>query len=85
MAEIGMPLLIHGEVTDSTVDVFDREAEFIQQVLKPLIQRNPTLKIVMEHITTSQAVDFVLSQSDNVAATITPQHLLLNRNGMSSL
>lgn len=80
MAETGMPLLIHGEVTDPGVDVFDREKVFIEQVLMPLTQSFPKLRIVMEHITTANAVKFVQSASDNVAATITAHHLLLNRN-----
>lgn len=80
MAETGMPLLIHGEVTDPDVDVFDRERVFIEQVLMPLTQSFPKLRIVMEHITTANAVKFVQSASDNVAATITAHHLLLNRN-----
>lgn len=81
MSEIGMPLLVHGEVTNRDVDLFDREAKFITDVLQPLIARHPNLKVVMEHITTAQAVDFVLNASSNIAATITPQHLLFNRNG----
>lgn len=80
MAEIGMPLLIHGEVTDSHIDIFDREKAFIDSVLLPLTQRFPTLKIVLEHITTRDAAEFVTSAADNIAATITPQHLLYNRN-----
>jgi len=78
----GMPLLVHGEVTDPEVDVFDREKGFIDQQLLPLTQQFPNLKIVFEHITTQDAVNFVLDASDKVAATITPQHLLLNRNAM---
>jgi dihydroorotase len=80
MAETGMPLLIHGEVTDAQVDIFDREKVFIERTMIPLIQRLPRLRIVMEHITTADAVKFVLSAPDNVAATITAHHLLLNRN-----
>lgn len=80
MAECGLPLLVHGEVTDSHVDIFDREKAFIDTVLIPLTQRFPTLKIVMEHITTADAASFVKSAADNIAATITPQHLLYNRN-----
>ncbi|RHY70379.1 hypothetical protein DYB38_008717 [Aphanomyces astaci] len=80
MAEIGMPLLVHGEVTDQAVDIFDREAEFIRTVLVPLIARFPTLKLVMEHITTADAVAFVAQAPANVAATITCHHLLYNRN-----
>lgn len=82
MATIGMPLLIHGEVTDHDVDIFDREAVFIERTLAPLVRDLPTLKIVFEHITTSQAVDFVASAPANVGATITPQHLHINRNAM---
>jgi dihydroorotase len=80
MAGMGMPLLIHGEVTDAQVDVFDREKVFIERTLIPLIQRLPGLRVVLEHITTANAVKFVLSAPDNVAATITAHHLLLNRN-----
>ncbi len=82
MAEVGMPLLIHGEVTDHQADIFDREKIFIEQILSPLCQRFPQLKIVLEHITTQQAVEFVQQASDNVAATITAHHLLYNRNNM---
>ncbi|WP_283418514.1 dihydroorotase [Sphingopyxis sp. Geo48] len=82
MAEIGMPLLIHGEVTDHDVDIFDREAVFIDRTLAPLVKRLPQLKIVFEHITTSEAVEFVKSAPANVGATITPQHLHINRNAM---
>ena len=84
MARIGMPLLIHGEVTDADVDVFDREATFIERHLKPLTRRHPDLRIVFEHITTEQAVDFVGSADQNLAATITPHHLHINRNAMFS-
>ncbi len=82
MQEIGMPLLIHGEVTDPEVDIFDREAVFIERTLEPLVQNLPALKIVFEHITTAQAADFVVDASANVAATITPHHLHMNRNAM---
>lgn len=82
MQEIGMPLLVHGEVTDPATDIFDREAVFIERILAPLVQRLPGLKIVFEHITTAQAVSFVESAGPNVAATITPQHLHINRNAM---
>jgi len=82
MQKTGLPLLIHGEVTDPQVDVFDREKAFIEQTLQPLTQRFPELKIVFEHITTREAADFVLQAGDNIAATITPQHLLLNRNAL---
>jgi dihydroorotase len=82
MQAIGMPLLIHGEVTDSYVDIFDREAVFIDQILTKLVADMPELKIVFEHITTSEAADFVMTASSNVGATITPQHLHINRNAM---
>jgi len=77
-----LPLLIHGEVTTPDVDIFDREAVFIEQHLQPIVQRFPQLRIVLEHITTQNAVDFVLSQPPHVSATITAHHLLLNRNAM---
>jgi dihydroorotase len=80
MAEAGMPLLVHGEVTRPDVDVFDREACFIDEVLAPLRSRLPALRIVFEHVTTAVAVQFVKSQARGVGATITPQHLLMNRN-----
>ena len=82
MQEVGLPLLVHGEVTASHIDIFDREAEFIETVLKPLLQRMPNLRVVFEHITTSDAAEFVRNAGDNVAATITVQHLMLNRNDM---
>ncbi len=82
MADCGMPLLVHGEVTDPTVDIFDREAVFIDKILQPLLTEIPKLKIVMEHITTYEAVKFVIHAPENVAATVTPQHLLFNRNHM---
>ncbi|KAL4620426.1 hypothetical protein ACB092_06G153000 [Castanea dentata] len=83
MAEQNMPLLVHGEVTDTNVDIFDREKVFIETILKPLVQRLPQLKVVMEHITTMDAVRFVEScKEGSVAATVTPQHLLLNRNSL---
>lgn len=82
MMEHNIPLLVHGEVTDSDVDVFDREAVFIERVLIPLVNDFPDLKIVFEHITTKAAVDYVLSTDENIAATITPQHILLNRNDL---
>ncbi|WP_432723046.1 dihydroorotase [Jeongeupia wiesaeckerbachi] len=82
MAEIGLPFLVHGEVTDPAVDVFDREAAFIDRVMAPLLQRLPTLRVVFEHITTRQAAEFVLAAGDNVGATVTPQHLLMNRNAL---
>ena len=80
MAEIGMPLCVHGEVTSEDIDIFDREAVFIDRVLQPLVDRLPALRIIFEHITTMQAVSFVESAGPNVAATITPQHLHINRN-----
>lgn len=82
MASIGMPLLIHGEVTDHDVDIFDREAVFIERTLSALVRALPELKIVFEHITTADAVQFVDASGPNVAATITPQHLHINRNAM---
>ena len=82
MAEAGMPLCVHGEVTHADIDIFDREAVFIEQVMQPLLKHIPQLKVVFEHITTSEAVDFVGSAPSNVAATITPQHLHINRNAM---
>src|SRR5882724_2349751 len=82
MADVGLPLLVHGEVTDPAVDVFDRETQFIDRVLVPLVQRLPNLKIAFEHITTQAAADFVRQAPANVGATITPQHLLHNRNAM---
>ncbi len=82
MQEVGMLFLIHGEVTDSSIDIFDREAVFIENTLKQVVQDFPNLKIVMEHITTKDAVDFVTNAGDNVAATITAHHLLYNRNHM---
>lgn len=82
MQRHALPLLIHGEVTDSHVDIFDREKKFIDQTLSSMVKRFPELKIVVEHITTGDAADFVLAQSDKVAATITPQHLLFNRNDL---
>ncbi|CAO2182911.1 unnamed protein product [Urochloa humidicola] len=77
-----MPLLVHGEVTDPHVDTFDREKVFIDRILAPLVQKLPQLKIVMEHITTMDAVNFIESCEGHVAATVTPQHLLLNRNAL---
>jgi dihydroorotase len=82
MQRIGMPLLIHGELTDPTVDVFDREAGFIDQHLRPLLKRFPDLRVVFEHITTEEAVEIVTSTEANLAATITPHHLHINRNAM---
>ena len=82
MAEIGMPLCVHGEVTDPDVDIFDREAAFIDRVLKPLRRRIPDLRIVLEHVTTQDGVDFVRDQTRDVAATITTHHLVINRNAL---
>jgi len=79
---VGMPLLVHGEVTHSDVDIFDREAKFIDDVLGKVVADFPELKVVFEHITTSEAVDFVNAASDNIAATITPHHLAFNRNAI---
>jgi len=82
MQDIGMPLLIHGEVTDAEVDIFDREAVFIERVLAPVLKDFPALKVVFEHITTKDAADFVLSAPETVGATITPHHLQINRNAI---
>ena len=82
MQEAGMPLLIHGEVTHEGVDIFDREQVFIDTILAPLVANNPELRIILEHITTKNAVDFVMQAGPNVAATITVHHLLFNRNHM---
>lgn len=82
MQEAGMPLLIHGEVTDADVDIFEREQVFIERILVPLLDRFPALRVVLEHITTREAADFVRSGPDRLAATITPHHLLLNRNAL---
>ncbi|CAB5495078.1 Dihydroorotase [Bathymodiolus thermophilus thioautotrophic gill symbiont] len=82
MQKLGMPLLLHGEVTRSDVDIFDREAVFIDEILSQVVHDFPELKIVFEHITTKEAVDFVLASHDKIAATITPHHLLANRNDM---
>ena len=84
MQGAGMPLLIHGEVTDPDIDVFDREAVFLDRTLGGLVKRFPKLKIVVEHITTHEAAVFVERAPENVAATITPQHLLMNRNAIFS-
>ena len=82
MQRIGMVLCVHGEVTGADVDVFDREAVFIEQVLQPVIRDFPELKVVLEHITTEEAANFVEAAGPNLAATITPQHLIINRNAM---
>lgn len=80
MADIGLPLCVHGEVTDSEIDIFDREAVFIERVLDPLRRKVPKLKIVMEHLTTSDAVNYIRSVESGLAATITTHHLIINRN-----
>jgi dihydroorotase len=82
MAECGLPLLVHGEVTDPDVDVFDREAVFIERHLAPLVAAQPELKVVLEHVTTSHGVDFVLGAGDRVAGTLTAHHLLWNRGAI---
>ncbi|WP_295529931.1 dihydroorotase [Novosphingobium sp. Chol11] len=82
MQAIGMPLLIHGEVTEAHIDIFDREAVFIERTLAPLVAALPALKVVFEHVTTREAVQFVMDAGAQVAATITPQHLHINRNAM---
>jgi dihydroorotase len=82
MQAIDMPLLIHGEVTDHDVDIFDRERVFIERTLEPLVRDFPELRVVFEHITTKEATEFVAASGPNVAATITPQHLHINRNAM---
>ncbi len=82
MEKLGLPLLVHGEVTDPAIDLFDREAVFIEQVLSPLLKRHPGLRVVMEHITTKDAAEFVAAAGPNVAATITAHHLLYNRNAI---
>ncbi|WP_336842917.1 dihydroorotase [Serratia nevei] len=82
MQKIGMPLLIHGEVTDPAVDIFDREARFIEQVMEPIRRQFPELKIVFEHITTKEAAQYVQAGNRFLGATITPQHLMFNRNHM---
>lgn len=82
MEKLGMPLLVHGEVTHAAIDIFDREARFIESVMEPLRQRLPGLKVVFEHITTKEAADYVREGNSLLAATITPQHLMFNRNHM---
>jgi dihydroorotase len=82
MEQLGLPLLIHGEVTDPMVDVFDREKAFVDEALGPIVERFSGLKVVLEHVTTRDAVQYVEVTGPNVAATITPQHLLLNRNAL---
>lgn len=82
MQDEGMPLLVHGEVVDDDIDIFDREKAFIDRVLTPVIEDFPALPVVMEHVTTRDAVDFVMAARQGVGATMTPQHLLYNRNDM---
>jgi dihydroorotase len=82
MEDLDLPLLLHGEVTDPSIDIFDREAVFIERVLEPLRNRNPGLRIVFEHATTKEAVDYVMQARKNLAATITEHHLLANRNSL---
>jgi len=82
MEELGLPLLVHGESTDPAIDVFDREKAFLEEVLSPALERFPRLKVVLEHITTRDAVHFVEVTGENVAATVTAHHLLLNRNAL---
>jgi dihydroorotase len=82
MERIGLPLLVHGEVTDPSIDIFDREAVFLERQLVPLLARYPGLKVVLEHITTAEAADFVRAAGPQLAATITPHHLHINRNAM---
>jgi dihydroorotase len=82
MEEIGMPFLVHGEVVDAEVDIFDREAVFIEQKLIPVREQFPQLKIVFEHLTTKDGVDYVQSCAENTAATVTPHHLVINRNAL---
>ena len=82
MEKLGLPLLVHGEVTDPAIDLFDREAVFIERVLSPLLRRYPALRVVMEHITTKDAAEFVAAAAANVGATITAHHLLYNRNAI---
>ncbi|TNE85600.1 MAG: dihydroorotase [Deltaproteobacteria bacterium] len=82
LADIGMPLLVHGEVTDHDVDIFDREARFLDEVLEPIVAKFPTLRVVVEHATTAEAVQFVRAHGERVGCTITPQHLLANRNDL---
>jgi len=82
MRDLGLPLLVHGEVTAPGIDIFDREAVFLERVLAPLLERLPDLKVVVEHVTTREGVAFVHNAGMNVAATLTPQHLLLNRNDL---
>src|ERR1019366_5738865 len=82
MEKYDFPLLVHAESTDSAVDPFDRESKFVESTLTRIVERFPGLRVVVEHISTRQAVDFVLSAGPNVAATVTPQHVLLNRGAL---
>ncbi|MCD4748362.1 MAG: dihydroorotase [Thermoanaerobaculales bacterium] len=82
MAELALPLLVHAEVTDPDVDIFDREAVFIERILAPLVEAHPQLKVILEHATTAEAIAFVEGAREGVAATITPHHLLMNRNAI---
>ncbi|SER84359.1 dihydroorotase [Tranquillimonas rosea] len=82
MAEIGLPLCVHGEVTDAEIDIFDREAVFVERVLAPLRRRLPELRVVMEHVTTADGIDYVRDSGGDIAATMTVQHLALNRNAL---
>src|SRR5690606_28786077 len=82
MQRIGVPLLVHGEVTDKDIDIFDREAVFIERIMSKLLADFPELKVVFEHITTADAADFVMAGGAHLAATITPHHLRINRNAM---
>lgn len=82
MAEIGLPLCVHGEVTDPDIDIFDREAVFLERVLEPVRRRFPQLKVVLEHVTTRQGVDYVRAGGDSIGATITTHHLVINRNAI---
>ncbi len=82
MQSVDMPLLVHGEVTDAEIDVFDREKVFIERIMQPMLRDFPNLRVVFEHVTTQDAAEFVAAASANVAATITPHHLLMNRNAM---
>ncbi|MCH9662489.1 MAG: dihydroorotase [Gammaproteobacteria bacterium] len=82
MAEAGLPLLVHGETTDPTVDIFDRESVFIDSIMRPIADRHPHLRIVLEHISTRESAEYVLSERRRMMATVTPHHLWLNRNAM---
>ena len=84
MEKLGLPLLVHGEATDPAIDIFDRESVFVETVLIPLLARHPALRVVLEHITTQEAAEYVAAAGDNVAATITAHHLLYNRNAIFS-